>query len=207
MGEIVGEALEQASSERVAVRRSFCSAYDALPRADRMRVETSLGGPPALFVGFASGMSPGRWRNAVQPILATLVALVRGPTAARLLEGPVPVWDIPELREFVTDMEVRRSSLGTPFFGVIEMSGLFDATRRLLEKKFAKRYVTTAPVELLAYYVAAPPPSESTRQIEILEFVRTRRSQSQFRRVWLFNCFERVVVLVHPGSLSELRIV
>jgi hypothetical protein len=202
LGEVVSEALEQRTNEAVAVRRNFVGAYDALPLQDRQQIEACLGGPPAVFVGF--GVSPGKWRQAVRPILAMLVARSRSmEEEERLREGEIPVWRIPELRHLLTDLEIRRCSMGTPFFGALEMSEVVDRTTNLLERKFSKSYQSDAPIELLAYYVGAPPPEEPEWKADTLEFIRARWSQSPFRRVWLFDGFKRAIILVHPDLSSE----
>lgn len=201
LGEVVSEALEQATNEGTAVRRDFLAAYTALPAQDRERIEACLGGAPAVFVGF--GVSPGKWRQAVRPILAMLVARSRAvEEGERLREGEIPVWRIPELRSLLSDLEVRRCSMGTPFLGALEMSEVVDRTRRLLERKFAKSYRRDAPIELLAYYVGAPPPEAPEWKAETLDFIRARWPQSPFRRVWLFDCFKRAIILVHPDPSS-----
>jgi hypothetical protein len=203
LGEVINEALERATSERVAARRHFRTVYAALPAEDRARIEARIGGVPALFVGFVSGTPPSRWRRAVQPILATLVARSLAENEEdRLCEGDIPVWRIPVLRTLLTDLEVRRSSNGAPFFGVIEMTEVADATRSLLEKKFSRAYRCDAPIELVAYHVGAPPPSEPDWLAATVDFIRSRWPQSPFRRIWLFDGFARAVLLVHPESLT-----
>jgi len=198
---VVSETLERATSERGAVHHEFQSAYETLPEEERKQIENCLGGLPAVFVGFPASMAPGKWRRAVRPLLAALVARSRARGDYETLrEGPVPVWRIPELRRFVTDVEIRRSTLGRPFFGVTELSKVSDETPRMLETKFAKRYVTTAPIELLLYFIAAPPPSELTWRLDILDYLEAHLPRSPFRRVWLFNWFERAVIIVYPPS-------
>lgn len=197
LGEVISEALETATSERVALRRRFRAAYSALPPDDRARIEACLGGLPEVFVGFRSGTPPGRWRHAVQPILDTLVARAR---ATELREGEIPVWQIPPLQALLTDMTVRPTSGSAPFLGVLAVTEVVDSTRRLLDKKFARRYRSDVPVDLLAYYVGAPPPDAHSWRADVLAFIRARWQRSPFRRVWLFDGFARAIVLVHPNA-------
>jgi hypothetical protein len=93
---------------------------------------------------------------------------------------------------------VRRSS-GEPFLGTLEMTPAVDLTWRLLGKKFAKRYRTDAPIELLAYYFGASPPSEAKWDSEVRAFLSVELPRSEFRRVWLFNGFTNSLVLVYPA--------
>ncbi len=54
------------------------------------------------------------------------------------------------------------------------------------------------PIELLAYYVAAPPPANEVWRSKVLELIRARWPRSPFRRGWLFNGFAQAVVLRYP---------
>lgn len=197
LGEVVSPALEQATSERVAARLAFRSIYEALPGDQRSRLDASLGGPPAVFVAFPAHTSPGRWRHAVGPILTALVdrSTANAPED-RLREGELPVWLIPSLRRLVAEVLVQRST-GGPFLGVMEMTEHVDATQRLLSKKFTKHYRTDAPIELLAYFEAAPRPRDPDWQNEALGLIRAGLPQSPFRRVWLFDWFT-LSAIAHP---------
>lgn len=198
LGQVVNEALERMTSESSAARRQFRALYEALPAPERAAVEVCLGGPPAVFAGFARGVQPGRWRRAVRPILDTLIDRARAARSVdRLREGDIPVWQIPALSDVLSALTVRRSS-GRPFLGALEMTEVVDATWRLLEKKFGRSYQTALPIELLAYYVAAPPPDTPAWRSEVREYLRAHRPGSPFRRVWLFNGFTNAIVLVDP---------
>jgi hypothetical protein len=197
LGEVVDPAFEQATSERVRTRKAFRAAYGALPPDDRKRIEDCLGGVPAVFVGFARGTSPGKWRHAAKSIVTILAARSRAAQDEdRPHEDERAVWWIPELGEGA-EILVRRCTTETPYLGVTELTPVRDPTPHLLEKKFAKKYSTTAPIELLAYFVAAPSPEESDRRLDMLNLLKAE-TESPYRRVWLFDWFKRKVVLVHP---------
>jgi hypothetical protein len=190
LAEVVNEALEQATSERVAARRAFRAQYAALSAEDRAQIEACLGGPPAVFAGFARGVPPDRWRRAVGPIRDILVGWARATSHDRLAEGEIPVWRLPVVKTLLTDLAVRRSH-GEPLFGAGEATLAVDATPRLLEKKFRKSYRTDAPIELLAYYIAAPPDDEPKWRASVSEFLAFRTPSSPFRRVWLYDSLAR----------------
>jgi len=199
LGQVVGEELERAVSEQRAARRQFRSAYAALPRDDRERIESQLGGPPAVFVGFAPKTPPGQWRHAISPILAFLVDRAKSGLSAGLCAGDVGAQQLLTLAPaHVTDLSIRRATTTKVFFGVTEAVEVADATRRMLAKKLGGSYVSAAPMELLLYWTAAPAPRTIAWRQGLLADIRARRSASTFRRVWCFDFFERAVVIVDP---------
>lgn len=158
------------------------AAYEALPTGDRKIIEVSLGGPPALFAGFVPGLPPRQWRRIIPPLLTVLVQRAQAVAEEdRLREGEVPVWNIRALRD-LTDLRIQRSS-GRPYFGVLEMTEVVDSTQRLLEKKFARSYQTGAPIELLAYYFAAPTPDDVSWRAGLREAPPGRRARLPLRQL------------------------
>jgi hypothetical protein len=203
LGEVVSAALERAVNEHHAVRKQFRSAYAALPPEDRERIETRLGGRPAVFVGFGAGTPPGKWRHAVSPVLAFLVdcAKVDGPEG--LCAGDVPTRLLASLTPArITDLTIQRTTANTPFFGIAEPVEVADGTDRMVAKKFRASYNTAAPIELLLYWASAPAPRTTGWREELLANIRAGRPKSAFRRVWCFDLFERVVVIVDPEPAS-----
>ena len=92
-------------------------------------------GPPVVSAGFVPGVSPGKWRRALEAILAVLVERAKATGCDRLAEGEIPVWRLPLLKTLLlTDLAVRRSH-GEPFFGAGEATLAVDATLRLLEEE------------------------------------------------------------------------
>jgi hypothetical protein len=73
-----------------------------------------------------------------------------------------------------------------------------DQTLELLKKKFGRRYKTSAPIELVAYYISQPPPDRDGWLAEVASFISSNLGDSPFRRVWLFNHFSRSIPLVLP---------
>src|SRR5262245_52239451 len=74
LAEIVNPAYERAGNEHRSLRDRFRKAYLAHSADSRQAIEGCLGGPPAVLVGFVPSIPPGRWRHAVEPVLAYLVA-------------------------------------------------------------------------------------------------------------------------------------
>jgi len=103
----------------------------------------------------------------------------------------------------LTELAVRSTSHGKPFFGVKKPIEVIDATERLLAQKFDGRYESSAPRELLVYWAASPAPVTPEWRDKILAFVRAGLSASRFRRVWCFDLFNRAVVLVYPAPTDS----
>ncbi len=133
-----------------------------------------------------------RWKHGVPPILAWLAK-----TTDQLEAGEVPVWRIEALRDLVDEMRIQRASSRTASLHVMEMTEVFDETQAMLEKKFAKRYKTRVPIELVAYYISQPP-SKLDRLPSTAAFIKENLADSPFRRVWLFDYFRKTIPLVYP---------
>ena len=121
----------------------------------------------------------------------------------RLCERDLPGWEIPELRNLVTQVKVRRTSQ-RPFFGVNHVTEFIDQTLAVLKRKFDKTYKTSASsIELLAYFAAHPAPKGADWRAEISKFITANLARSPFQRVWLFDTWlvsEGIVLVVPPVS-------
>lgn len=200
LGEVVGRPFAEATNQRPALRRLFRDEYSSMSEAVRSQLQARLGGPPAVFIAFAHGTSPGRWKYAITPILAML-----GERADQMVEGEIRVWDIPRLKDVLLEMVVRRASSRSASLHVMELTEVFDETVNLLAKKFAKRYTCRAPVELVAYYISQPPFDRPGWLEPIETYVSANIGASPFRRVWLYDNFERTIRFVTPVTQGEAR--
>ena len=190
--EVVTPAFAEATSIEQTPRERFRAGYSGLPDVVRRRIETGLGGPPAVLAGFVNDITPGRWLQAVSPILETLSAI------QDLQAGEVPVWRIPSLEGILDEMIVQRATGGGPHLLAMEMTEVFDEAPNALKKKFSKRYGGRGPKELVAYYISQSPPDRFGWLGPAEEFIRTNLGRSPFRRVWLFNHFSKTIPLVYP---------
>ncbi|HKW92752.1 MAG TPA: hypothetical protein VJX92_12695 [Methylomirabilota bacterium] len=194
LGEVVNPALAEMTNQGLELRRYFARSYAELPEGHRAAIENNLGGPPAVFAAFADHTHPGRWRRAVPAILSVLVE-----RAEHLVHGlEIPVWNIDSLSDVLIEMQVQRASSNRPGLWAGEMTPVIDRTVVLLQKKFGRSYQTSAPIELLAYYTSAPPSDDPAWRSTVADFIAAKLSASPFRRVWLFDYFQRRVVLVLP---------
>jgi len=196
LGEIVTPGFAEATNQRQPLRQQFREAYGLMPETVRALIETRLGGAPTIQVGFARGTSPGKWRHAIPPILATLADM-----ADCLEAGEVPVWRLPAMKGFVDEIHIQRDSGGRASLHVMELTEVFDETQQLLTKKFRKQYGGNAPTELVAYYISQPPSKRPDWLAATEEFIKSNLTPaSPFRRVWLFDHFRQAIPLVYPPA-------
>ncbi len=133
LGEVVNPPLAEMTHQSDVLRRRFAEAYAALPATKRVRIESSLGGRPAVFVAFST--PPGKWPQAILPILDLLVE-----RAEQLVHGQeIRVWQIASLKGLALEMEVQRASSGRAGLYAVEMTEVVDRTLALLQKKFKRR--------------------------------------------------------------------
>jgi hypothetical protein len=112
------------------------------------------------------------------------------------------VWNIPTLEDVVLEMEVQRAGSGSVGLYTAEMTEMVDQTLALLRKKFRRPYTTTAPIELVAYYIFQPPSDRDDWLESVAAVITASLSVSPFRRVWLFDHFTRSIPLVLPPRLG-----
>lgn len=181
LGQVVYARFAETTLQRQPLRQRFAEEYAKLSASIRSRLERRLGGPPTVSVWFKDGTSPGRWQRAIPAILAVLSRC-----ADEIVDGQsLPVWKIPELKGVVLEMEVRRGQRAS--LHAVELTEVRDQTLELLKKKFGRTYQTSAPIELVAYYISQPPPRRSGWVEEVTSFITQHFGESPFRRVWLFN--------------------
>jgi len=194
LGEIIYPKFAQTTFERQPLRRRFTEDYAKMPAAIRARIELSLGGPPVVFVSFPPKTSPGTWRHVIPLILSILAE-----RAGHVFHGQeIPVWKIPTLKDLVLEMRIHRGTGPSASLHVVEMTEVHDQALAVLEKKFGRRYKSSAPIELVAYYLTQPPSDRAGVLESVGAFVSNHLPRSPFRRVWLFNHFKRSIPFVFP---------
>jgi hypothetical protein len=183
LGEVVYAQFAETTFQRQPLRQRFREEYVKLAAPIRSQLEERLGGPPVVSVWFPDGTSPGDWRRAIPGILAVL-----SQRAGEVVHGQsLPVWKNPDLKGVVLEMEVRRGQRAA--LHVVELTEVRDQTLDLLKKKFGRTYQTSAPIELVAYYISQPPPRHDGWVEEVASFITQHLGETPFRRVWLFNHF------------------
>jgi hypothetical protein len=193
LGEVVGQEFAQATNERPRLRQHFREAYVQVPADVRALIEGRLGGPPILIAEYGKGVSPGRWATAISPILEAISA-----SSETLRPGAIDIWRIPGLREVLSHLELLPSDGGAAELHASVATLWLDPTRELLGRKLGKHYKTAVPVELVAYFISAPPDGAAEWLAEVQRFVAPRLAGSPFRRVWIFDQWSRSILLVEP---------
>src|SRR5262249_30058487 len=91
------------------------------------------------------------------------------------------------LRRTVHQVRIYRGDFVGPVFQVDAGTFVQDPVLSRLEGKFAKRYQTDAPPELLAYYEHQPTQRVEFTLQKVQRFIEQRISASPFSRVWVFD--------------------
>jgi len=195
--EVVGTKFPQYTDSRPALRRRFAEAYAAVSTEVRTPLEARLGGPPAVIVGFVRRTSPGQWLNAIKLILDTLEEY-----STTIEPGEFRLDLVPRLQRYLTDMwihsegpRLRVHAEGQSLrVAEAEATLVADPAVERIRAKFAKSYKTTAPIELVAYYVGQPAPSDGIWKLRISRLFESELARSPFRRVWIFDGSTRAIV-------------
>ncbi len=89
----------------------------------------------------------------------------------------------------LADVQRRKDIAGGPHFRVLTVGHYEPIPLGAIEKKFGKKYQSTAPIELLAYYDRQHAPLDEQLD-ELIQFVNENIAMSLFKRVWIFNRYD-----------------
>jgi hypothetical protein len=192
----------QVTNEKRKLREEFRASYEKLSRNVRGEILAKFG-DFSVSVAFTPELSPGKWRRAI-PFL--LDALQKAPSTA---VRKFPIQDYPGLQEHVTEVKIRNGDGDTPAIPSLHIIAPTEKVNRSLERlddKFrkSKRYKTEHPIELLAYYDLQPAPQSLGWAADIEKYVAENLGNSQFRRVWIFDCLDLTIKFRHPLDTGEL---
>ena len=181
-GSVAFEMVEIVDREKVARPRGDQDALmDVMHEAARNLPQEIKDAFANAWIGvrFRNDRSLRRRRQVAERVVNELVELDRA------FSGDYP---ITEGEVEVARAEVqRRDGLAGPFFRYQVVGHFNPIPSDALLAKFNKRYVTAHPIELLAYFdkQEAPPRQQID---ELIGFIEANIGDSQFGRVWLFNC-------------------
>jgi hypothetical protein len=194
-GPVAFEVTESLDGGRVAKRdadaekcgQEIVQAFKALPRqaADGLR---RLLGNAVVDVEF----DPGAHLKDKKASLSGLLQRLRDipPSFSGRLSPPEFRWPAP-----VLSIQVGRlcSSCG-PIFSVDAGGAYYDVTIGAIRAKFAKRYSTDAPIELLVYFDRQHVLPASVWLPSVLAFLQENVNGSLFRRAWIFDRKSKAVI-------------
>jgi hypothetical protein len=95
------------------------------------------------------------------------------------------------LADVLRGFTISRGSFGGPEFDVSAVSSIGEPTVDRIRTKYQRKYVTTRPVELLAFYELQPLAPKALWHPRLESFVEASWSTAPFRRVWLFDVGSR----------------
>jgi len=104
--------------------------------------------------------------------------------------------EVPKTKGAVS-LLILRGIVGGPRLQVDPGGPMDSAPLDAVRRKSHKEYITTSPIELLAYYYAQPAPSDIALT-DLIAFVNLQVLTSQFRRVWLFDFLRRKILHATP---------
>ena len=186
--EIVDQGIAQSSSDTCRHREEFLSAIDSLGcDAPRFR---KLYGNAFVHFSFAPGSQLSARRDAICALVTFMLALPPD------YEGPVTCPE--DIRGTVLRLVVQRGDLCGPIFDDTSAFAIEEPTCKHICKKLKKRYASSGPLELLAFYRIQPILPASHWLTSLTALLARELPISQFRRVWVFDAPNRTVLFVHP---------
>ncbi len=133
-----------------------------------------------IALGFQRNLSTQRRRNAVPGVLQFLKKLSAG------FEGKVDLVGT-DLASVLTRLHVIRGDFVGPCFHVDGATSFSDPTLNTVCGKLRHEYPMSAPLHLLAYFVAQPMDAGTEWKPELEDHIRMLLGRSGFQAVWLFE--------------------
>ena len=145
-----------------------------------------------LFFRFARGSSLHRRRQVLRKAFAKLLQLDDGFTGVALEQDAA-------LSGVLRSVHIGRGRFKGPQFDVPAGGWVADPTTQLIQKKFAKDYITDYPRQLLAYINLNPMFPEAVWRGDLLDFLRAQLAPLPFGKVWIFDYASDKVLLEYPN--------
>lgn len=181
--EIIDSDFARLTSDQLRVDASL---RDAARQAAKDLVSLSNA---LVYVRFAGDANARRREAAIPPLFAFLRALPLD------FAGDVTIPRGTDLAATVRSVRVSRGDFPPgPHFQVEAGSFIGDPIIERLAGKFAKRYATCHPVDLLAFYELHPVRPPEMWIHEVGKYIATNLAASQFSRVWIFDVGETRVL-------------
>jgi hypothetical protein len=184
--EIIDQEWARLTSGMFSDRNSFRTAFDAATGGFRADLDARLHNA-LVYVEFTNDATSSQRRGAVPAILHQLTDLQIE------FEGR---WRPPaghQLTGILRSVTISRGSFNGPEFDVSAVSSIGEPTVDRIRTKYHRTYVTTRPVELLAFYELQPLAPAALWHSRLNSFVEASWSTAPFRRVWLFDVGSRII--------------
>lgn len=187
MVEIIDKDLARRTYGQIKVHQLLEKAYDSLPPVVHETFKNKFHNA-LIYVTFYYTASLHIREKSIPMILSMLVE-----TDTEFVGILHPPTDSP-LSITVKYVSIGRGAFIGPCFDVAAVGSFADPTIERISTKFKKKYKTSYPVELLAYYELQPVLPESTWMPGVQEYVRQNLHDSLFRRVWIFDINRKAII-------------
>jgi hypothetical protein len=138
-----------------------------------------------ISLSFCDALSMQMRSNSLPKILWHLLALPPGSEG----EQDIP----PLLSRFLTRICIARIDINGPLFATSAGTWVGDPTLEEIKRKLAKKYETSAPLNLLAYIGGNPMFPESVWMPKLDQFLSSLNGVSQFEHIYVFDTIKQAV--------------
>lgn len=139
-----------------------------------------------VYIIFQNNISAVKRERAIPPIFNYLLKLVD------FEREHIPQDDI--LSKIVKKFILTKKDLIGPFFGVDAGGGIADPSIERIKNKYAKKYITPHPCELLLYYDLQPEVVSEFNIDDTIDYAKSNIASSSFQRVWIYSFHKDKVI-------------
>lgn len=194
MVELIDQGLAQQTYESIRLQQLLEDTYQNLSTSARTEIERLFQNALVHVTFHAETSSRGR-ENAIPLILNWL----QGFSASFVGSTPPEVQS--SLHKVVSEITVSRGDFLGPSFDVDAGGAFAYPTLERISKKFEKKYISSTPVELLAYYELQPIWPEELWLPQLRTFITQHNGSSRFRRVWVYDIKTKEIKFV--GGMQD----
>jgi hypothetical protein len=188
--ELLDEGIARQSSDTCALRGVFNTACRNLGKNRKGNLENAL-----VHVTYVSAASLKARRRALLQLVEQLAKL------SATLEGTAPISG--RLTKAIKKATIHRGNLVGPIYDDSSTLAFSEPALDAVKGKFSKEYESSAPIELVAFYGIQPVLPKSHWVPAVQRYVKKNLGASAFRRVWVFDCTSKSILLAYPqvGSI------
>lgn len=170
----------------ISTKNALGNFYENLDHEQRTRFAENYGNA-ILFFRFTQYSTLNQRKQKLRTAFAKLFALPAGFSGEALVEDS-------ELLPTLSAVSISRGRFHGPVFDSESMRSLGDPTPFAIAKKFAKKYKTNFPVELLAYIEGQPMFPEDVWRGNLKEFLSAQVKPFPFAKIWLLDTRRAMIV-------------
>jgi hypothetical protein len=186
MVELIDQGLAQQTHESIRLPQLLEDIYQNLPTGARTTIKECFKNALVHVTFHTETSSRGR-ENALPLLLDWLQGF------SPCFIGSTHPGERSSLHRVVSEITVSRGDFPGPFFDVDAGGAFADPTLERVSKKFEKKYVSSTPVELLAYYELQPVLSEDLWLPQLRAFITQHIGSSGYRRAWIYDIKSKTI--------------